>query len=141
MARKKKVKDPVLSDVVDTLVHNAYNILNWKFISATQQIIGEETEAKGLPKGYYNFDFVKLEQIVKMVEPLLKDAQATRKVEAQSANEIIRLIGTGKISITEAMKLMALMKVKLEVEEKETKLSLQKQMLSLINQEKEELLK
>lgn len=126
-----------LSNVVDRLVENAYNILNWKYISATEQMPGMDKVAKGLPKGYMNFDHAKLEQILRMAEPLLKDAQATRRVEAQSSNEIIKLIGRGKVSLDEAIKLMSLMKIKLEVEEKEAKKMIQDKMLELIKDDNE----
>ncbi|RLI66173.1 MAG: hypothetical protein DRO88_02585 [Promethearchaeia archaeon] len=129
-----KDDEPSLSDIVDKLVANTYQILQWKFIFATNRMLEDEDEAvkAGLPRGYVNFDHTKLEQIVSMVEPLLKDAQATRKIEAQSSKDIIKLISQGKISLDEAIKLMSLMKIKLEVDEREIKNQLQKEVIKLM---------
>jgi len=129
-----KDDEPSLSDIVDKLVANTYQILQWKFIFATNRMLEDEDEAvkAGLPRGYVNFDHTKLEQIVSMVEPLLKDAQATRKIEAQSSKDIIKLIAQGKISLDEAIKLMSLMKIKLEVDEREIKNQLQKEVIKLM---------
>ena len=127
-----------LADVVDKLVENAYKILNWKYIAATAGTeVGLEKQPKGLPEGYENYDHIKLEAILRMAEPLLKDAQATRKLEAQSSNEIIKLIGKGKVSLADAIKLMSLMKIKLEVEEQEAKKKLQDKMFEIINSKEE----
>ena len=121
-----------LSDILDAVVDKAYQIIQWKIIAATEQRVSEDQFklVSGLPVGYMNFDHEILDSILNMVKPLLSSAQQTRKVEAETAKDIVRLIKEGKLTIDEAMKLMTLTKKKIEVENEEAKAKLQQQFLS-----------
>jgi hypothetical protein len=137
MEKKKESKSK--SDVADLLVNNAYKILNWRYIDATsQKVPGTIEEVDGLPEGYQYFDQDELSKIVELVKPMLKDAQTTKKVEAENSQEVLKLISSGKISVNDGIKLMSLLKTKLELEEQEKKAELQEQMLNIINEEEEE---
>jgi len=134
-ATKKKEESKSVSDIHNKIITNAYNILNWQFISATTQTKPGMTEsADGLPPNYEHYDHEKLSQIVELVKPLLKDAQTTKKVEAENSQSILNLISSGKIPVNEGIKLMALLKSKLELEEKEKKAELQSEMLNIIKE-------
>jgi len=130
----EKKDNKQLSDIVDNIVDKAYQIIVWKIIAATDQTEVQDVWgiAEGLPAGYMNYDHKLLDSILDMVKPLLSSAQQTKKVEAETAKDIVALIKTGKLSIEEAMKLMNLLKSKVEVEEKESKFRLQKNMYDLL---------
>jgi hypothetical protein len=140
MTNKKEVKNKKeepksASDINNKILTNAYNILHWQFLSATTQTKpGITKNVKGLPPDYEYYDHEKLSQIVELVKPLLKDAQTTKKVEAENSQSIINLISSGKIPVNEGIKLMALLKSKLELEEKEKKAELQAEMLNIIKE-------
>ena len=123
-----------LSDIVDNIVDKAYKIIEWKIIAATEQRVSDDqfNLVSGLPVGYMNFDHEVLNSVLDMVKPLLSSAQQTKKVEAETAKDIVKLIKSGKLSIEDAMKLMNLLKSKVEVEEKESKQRIQDSMYDLL---------
>jgi hypothetical protein len=133
MTEEKREK-PHLSDIVDELVETTYDLLRWRIIASKNRVIEDEDKARelGLPKGWHMYDHKELNKIVDMVKPMLKDAQSTRKIEAQTSLEVVSLLRKGIISIEDAMKLMNLVKSRVEVEEKETRLKLQNKMYELL---------
>ena len=137
MPRKKVTKN--LNDVVDLLVDKAYQFWEWKLIAAQQETACLDEEPDGIPKGYFKgFDHAEMDRVISIVTPLLASAQQTRKVEAQTSKDIVKLVASGKVSIDEATKLMTLIKVRLDVEEKEFKKDLQEKMLKVFDDEEEE---
>lgn len=123
-----------LSDIVDELVEETYNLLKWRIIASKNRVIEDEQKARdlGLPENYHIFDHTELNKIVDLVKPMLRDVQSTRKIEAQTSLEVIQLLQKGAVSIEDAIKLMNLVKSKVEVEEKEVKVKIQNDMYKLI---------
>ena len=130
----KNDEKPNLSDIVDCLVEETYNILKWRIIASKNIIVRDEEEAHalGLPSGWFSYDHKELNKIVDMVKPMLKDAQSTRKIEAQTALEVVQLMQKGKVSISDAMSLMTLIKAKVEVQEKEKHAEIQDSLFNLL---------
>ncbi len=131
---KNRPEKPNLSDIVDELVETTYDILRWRVIASKNRVIEDEDKARelGLPDNWHTYDHTELNKIVDMVKPMLKDAQSTRKIEAQSSFQVIQLLEKGAISIEDAMKLMNLLKSKVEVQEKETRVRIQDEMYKLL---------
>lgn len=128
MARKKPKKN--LNDIVDRIVDQTYHILNWKIIHAMTPMAGMDEIPEGLPEDYFNYDHGKLDEVVEIVRPLLKAAQQTRKVEAETSQDVIKLISKGKITMTEAVELMSLVKLRTSVEEQELTLQMKKDLIN-----------
>lgn len=130
----EETRKPNLSDIVDELVETTYHLLRWRIIASQNRVIEDEEKARelGLPENYFIFDHTELNKIVDLVKPMLKDAQSTRKIEAQTSLEVIQLLQRGDVSVEDAIKLMNLVKSKVEVEEKETKVKIQKNMYELL---------
>jgi hypothetical protein len=130
----QETRKPNLSDIVDELVETTYHLLRWRIIASQNRVIEDEEKARelGLPENYFIFDHTELNKIVDLVKPMLKDAQSTRKIEAQTSLEVIQLLQRGEVSVEDAIKLMNLVKSKVEVEEKETKVKIQKNMYELL---------
>lgn len=120
-----------LSDIVDKLIENTYNILNWKYLSATRYSADDEYP-EGLPEEYDMYDQDELDKIVKLVEPLLRTAQQTRKFEAETSKDIVKLISSGKVSLDEAIKLMDVVRAKVEVQVAEDKRAMTKKLTKLM---------
>jgi hypothetical protein len=127
-------RKPNLSDIVDELVETTYHLLRWRIIASQNRVIEDEEKARelGLPENYFIFDHTELNKIVDLVKPMLKDAQSTRKIEAQTSLEVIQLLQRGDVSVEDAIKLMNLVKSKVEVEEKESKVRIQKNLYDLL---------
>ena len=90
-----------VSDVVDNLVDTVYDYLQWKKLAALRK----DDE---LPEGYYNYDHKELKYMVELIKPLLKTVTQTRKIDAENTGDIIRMLKTGKVTLTEAHSLMEL---------------------------------
>lgn len=131
MPRKKVKKN--LNDIVDKLVDQTYHILDWKIIAATNVLAGMDEVPDGLPEDYFNYDLGKLDEVVEIVRPLLKAAQQTRKVEAETSKDVIKLISQGKITMTEAVDLMSLVKLRTSVEEQELTLQMKKDLIDSLD--------
>jgi hypothetical protein len=129
-------RKPNLSDIVDELVETTYHLLRWRIIASQNRVIEDEEKARelGLPENYFIFDHTELNKIVDLVKPMLKDAQSTRKIEAQTSLEVIQLLQRGDVSVEDAIKLMNLVKSKVEVEEKESKVRIQKNLYDLLEE-------
>lgn len=125
--------DKNLNDIVNMLVKNAYRFLEWKLIAAINQEVGMEIEAEGLPEGYFNFDHQKLDYIIDLVRPMLKDVQQTKKIQAESSKQIISMLSNGKITIAEAKGLFEMIDAKVELEAKEKKSELKNKMFEELN--------
>ena len=122
----KEVENIMIGDIVNSLIEKAHKIIEWKFLES----IGDKDS---LPEGYFNYDHEKLGEFLVLVKPLLATGQQTKKIEAQTSQDIVKLIATGKINIEEAHKLLLMAKTKLDVEEKEAKAILQRKMLSMLD--------
>lgn len=115
-----------IQDITSLLIDRTYKVLEWRIHYAMN-------EMDKLPKGYLNFNHKALDEIVKLTEPLLKNAQLTKKIDAESTKSILDQLNSGKITTDEAVKLMKVMKSKTEVEEREAKLDIQKKISSIVN--------
>jgi DNA-binding ferritin-like protein (Dps family) len=125
---KKRTIDDLTNNLVDTI----NNIFDWWVIDATNKASGGTREAKGLPKGYHNFDHEKLQKIFDMGLPLIKDAQMTKRLEAKSMSQVVDMVKTGQISVKDGKDIMEFMKAKLDVEERKLNVKLQKEIAESI---------
>ncbi len=117
-----------ITDILDLLVDTAYQVLEWKITFA----MNIEEINEDIPMGYLNFDHKRLDEIVDIIKPLLQKAQQVRELEAKNSQDILKMLGSGKISANEARGLLSLMKEKLIVEEQETKTKIAKQIAGIV---------
>lgn len=115
-----------ISDIVDTVVDGAYEIMQFRLLLA----LGKHEE---LPENYINYDMDEQNKILELVKPLLATATQTRKVEAETARGVVSLIAKGKIDFNEAIKLMNMVKIKVDIEEKELSVKLKNKMMELVD--------
>lgn len=116
---KKKVR---VEDVVDSIVEKAYQIIEWRMARATPGY----GDRNLVPEGYDHFHQDALSEILDLVKPMLGKAQETRLINAKTSNEVMKLLARGKVSMSEARELLAVLSSKLKVEEEEMKLDLKK---------------
>lgn len=115
-----------VEDLTGMLIDKTYNILEWKIYYAMN-------EKDKLPEGYLNFDHKMLDEVVRITSPLLKNAQLTKKLNAESTQSILKQLNSGKITTDEALKLMALSKSQLELKERQGKLDIQERISDLVS--------
>ena len=115
-----------LNDVVDKLVDSAFEILQFRSLLA----LGNHDQ---MPKNWMSFDEEQQNLIIELVRPLLTSAQQTKKINAQTSQDVVALIKKGKISISEGKELLMLTKIRLDVENSEQKSEIQKKMLEMLN--------
>ena len=111
-----------LQTIVDNLISVSGEILHYRSLIAMGDL-GDLDDSSYMPSIQ--------EEILKIATPLIQSFGATRKVEANSASDVITMLSKGKISTKEATTLMALLKSKTEIEEKEIKVNLQKTLLDI----------
>jgi len=135
MVRRNKT----IGDIVDVLINKAYQVLEWKFIWVMNPQLNtvEEMTKLGLPENYNILDQKKLDEIIRMVQPMMAATQQTRKITAETLKDITKMLKTGKISISEANILLSFTKEKIEIEQKERTSNIQKQMLEMLVNEKD----
>ena len=123
---EKMGKKVHVDEIVDRLVEVAQQILEYKIGVA----MGEDP-----PEGHgkYNKEFQ--EYIVDFIKPMIKKSQQSREIEAQSTNDIIKMLSAGQISITQAVELISLLKDKLKVEKDTLTIDLQKSIMNQLGKE------
>lgn len=124
------MKHKTAGDLVDLIVQQAYQIMSWNFIALTEQKIGSMKEADGLPEGYHKFDRDKLDEIVELAKPLIKESQIAKKIEVQNAKDVIDMVKKGKVSPAEGIALINLEKAKIEVEDKKQQSKMKKEVMN-----------
>ena len=126
----------VITDITDLIINEAYNLINWSIIVSKNPDVSsfEELESLGVPGDYFDYDHDTLNNIIDLVRPLLKNVSLLRKIDAQNASDVLRLLGTGKISIDDSLKLMNLLKGKSEIDEIALKNSLISDLKSLVGE-------
>lgn len=129
---KKTVKINTIDDLGNNIIDKAKKIYEWWWLDCTHKKAGETKEAPGLPEGYHSFDQNMLNKLFNMAQPLLREAQVTRRLEVKSKSQIIELVHSGKISIKDGKDMMEFMKAKLDVDEKEINVELQKEIADSI---------
>jgi hypothetical protein len=99
-----------LYEVTEMLVDLAYKIIEYRGKLA----FGVTSE--DLPENYVNFNIVSQNYIMDLVKPLLGTAQQTKKIQAETVKDVIKQLGSGKVSLDEAKKLIELITAKAEAE-------------------------
>ena len=108
---------------MDDLIEAASVIVKHK----TQLALGKDPEDES-----YKYNGQEQAWVMNYVEPMIKQAQQIRAIEAQNSTEIIRMLTKGRITIEEAIQLMTLMKIQVDVKEKELRVDIQEQMVKLL---------
>jgi polyhydroxyalkanoate synthesis regulator phasin len=116
----------VLNDITDIVIETAWEILRCRSLLA----LGKHED---LPEEYHLFDHKEEDNILRLVQPLLSTSQQTKKISAETSQDIVKLIKLGKLSLTEAKELMALTGARIEVEGKELKLKMQQKMMDMLD--------
>lgn len=116
-----------LSDIVEFIVDHSFRIIQWRLLAAMN--LNDE-----LPDDYFKYDQDKLSEILEMAKPMISAAQQSKKIEAETSKSIVGAVASGKLTIDEAIKMMAMTKIKLEVEDKEMTSAMKKKMLGLLNE-------
>lgn len=117
-----------LGDIVDQVISTSWEILDYRAKIA----MGKYDQ---LPENYIDFNEKEQQKIIELVKPLLSTQALTKKINAETSKDIIKLISKGKISLTEAKELMQLTGARLEVEEKEMKVAMTKKMMTMLDEE------
>ena len=119
MTEKPKPKSS-LNDVVDDLVIVTAKILRYKAGIA----MGEEP-----PEDSHAYSKKEMEEILKLMTPLIQGVQASRQITANTSAEVIGLLAEGKVSAAEALALLKMVKEKVGIEEKEMEHKIKKEMM------------
>ena len=85
------------------------------------------------PEGVAGGDIKFQQKILKVVEPMLKDYQESKKLDASSSGEVIKLLSKGKINANEALSLLKVIQTKIQVEEAELEQDLLNEVLTEID--------
>jgi len=93
----------------------------------TQLALGKDPEDES-----YKYNGTEQAWVMNYVEPMIKQAQQIRAIEAQNSTEIIKMLVKGKLTIEEAVQLMSLMKIQVDVKEKELRVEIQESMMKLL---------
>jgi len=117
-----------LNDIIDVVINTAWEILDYR----TKLAMGKHSE---VPENYQYFDRKEQDNILRLVQPLLSTSQQTKKISAETSQDIIKLIKLGKVSLIDAKELMALTGARLEVEEKELKVKMQQKMMDMLEKQ------
>lgn len=138
MAKKKvnTTEDKKISDILDLLVNETYKILSWKIIDAQSPPVNEYLP-DGLPEYYYNFDHKTLNGIVRMVEPLLKTVEQSKKIKVDSIKDVTESLAKGNITISEAKELIKLLSNRTDVETAEMKATIKKMLLEELDKDED----
>jgi len=67
--------------------------------------------------------------ILALVEPMIKNYQQTRNIEAKTTQEVVKLLQKGKVTIKESIELLKLIGTKIEVESKEMEAKMKEALL------------
>ena len=109
-----------LNDVVDDLVLVTAKILKYKAGVA----MGEEP-----PDGSHSYNTKEMDEILKLMTPLIHGVQASRQITANTSSEVVNLLADGKVSATEALALLKMVKEKVDIETKEMEYNIKKEMI------------
>lgn len=112
-----------IAGIVDDLIDAAAIIVKHK----TQLALGQDPEDES-----YKYNGTEQAWVMNYVEPMIKQAQQIRAIEAQNSTEIIKMLTKGKLTIEEAIQLMSLMKIQVDVKEKELRVDIQESMMKLL---------
>jgi len=115
-----------IGDIAETLIRAAARIHKYHISIAFGQ-----DPPEGFEKGNKDYQ----QKILSTVEPLLKNYQEIKAITANSAGAVVRLLGAGKITATEAISLLNVIKTKVEVEEDELALRYKKQLIKEVDAE------
>jgi len=115
--------EATISSIVDNLIEAAAVIVKHK----TQLALGKDPDDES-----YKYNGTEQAWVMNYVEPMIKQAQQIRAIEAQNSTEIIKMLTKGRITIEEAIQLMSLMKIQVDVKEKELRVEIQESMVKLL---------
>jgi len=112
-----------MNDVLDHLISTSAKILDYRCGLA----MGEDP-----PDGSELYNKEEQLRILDLIKPILRQTKQTQQLEARSAQDVIDLLKSGKITIEDAHLLMGLIKLKVDMEESEIKSELQRRLLDLM---------
>ena len=107
-----KMDSQKVSETLEFLIEVTHVILRDKYYAAKHDY---DNVSVGREK-YYSFDFEKLESIVEITKPILRNVQETKKIRAKSYADILTLLGRSKITTKEARDIMMIIDKKNESE-------------------------
>jgi hypothetical protein len=121
MEHHKQEKVYTLEDMTRRLVQVAYKIQEYHIATAL-----------GLPppEGFEKGDTNRQNEILAKVTPMLQEFQETKKIDANSSSEVVKMLSAGKITPSEAIKILEVIESKVRVEGEEMKLGLKKEIIA-----------
>ena len=122
-------KPQKVDEIAEKLISVANRIYDYRIAIA----LGEKPD-EALNQGYVEYQ----QYIIDLVEPMIKDYQQSKNIDAKSASEVIKLLGRGKVTPKEAIELLTVIGKTIEVEEKELKKALQKTLMEAIDGDKQQ---
>ncbi len=114
-----------LSNVIDKIVESAFRVVEYKSAIAFNEV-------DDLDEGYTLYNNDAMDYIVNLAKPLLTTAGQTKKIEAQSAAGVLKMLASGKLSPTEASAMMMMLKNKVELEDKEMQAQMQEKLMKMV---------
>jgi len=115
-----------IEDIAETLIRAASRIFQYHISIA----FGQEP-----PEGFESGNKDYQQKILDQVSPMIKEYQQTKQLTATSANSVITLLSRGKVTPTEALALLGVIKKRVDVEEDELALRLKKDLIKQIDRE------
>ena len=88
-----------LHDIIDLLVDEAYTILQDRIYANKMQY---DKLSVSEDKYFIQKNDLLMQEIVTLIEPLMKAVQQTRKIQAETHRDIVKQLRSGKITIDEA---------------------------------------
>ena len=118
-----------IGSIAENLIRAADRIHRYRIAIALGQEMPE-----GFEKGNKDFQ----NEILQQVNPLIRDYQQEKAINAATSADVVNLLAKGKITPNEAIALLSVLKSKMQVEENELLLEVKKQLLEEIEEGEEE---
>lgn len=115
-----------VEDIAETLIRAAARIYRYHISIA----FGQEP-----PDGFEAGNKDYQQKIIDQVSPMIKEYQQTKQITANTAGSVITLLSKGKVTPSEALALLSIIKKKVDVEEDELALKLKKDLIKQLDRE------
>ena len=115
-----------VEDIAETLIRAAARIYRYHISIA----FGQEP-----PPGFETGNKDYQQKIIDQVSPMIKEYQQTKQITANTSGSVITLLSKGKITPSEALSLLSIIKKKVDVEEDELALKLKKDLIKQLDKE------
>jgi len=112
--------------IAETLIRAADRIYKYHISIA----FGQEP-----PEGFEAGNKDYQQKILDLVSPMVKEYQQTKQITATTAGSVIALLSKGKVTPSEALALLSIIKKKVDVEEDELALKLKKDLIKQLDRE------